>query len=136
MEKPSRPDFGRFHNFVEIPFVCVAYHALLRGGRFGPSFRMKHPSLVLKVCPMGGTPALIQGPSPKIRGTPAGKTPAPGWTPFDRGSFCHFVGGGVLPRPRSHFWPGSCSSLVRNGAFTPDGKWNGKFRCTPAADWK
>ena len=46
-----------------------------RGRRFGPSFRMKHPSMVLGVCPMGGTPTLIQGlipPPKKIGGTPAG----------------------------------------------------------------
>ena len=48
-----------------------------------------------------------------------------------------------LPCPRSHCWPGSCSSLMMNGAFTLEGEWfpcsffrkSGKFRCTLASDW-
>ena len=119
-----------------------------RGSRFVPS--------VVEPAPPNEDPALIQGPIPQNTGYPSRKLPVPlRGLPLPGSRLpCPLVGI-IFPTcvewfdicvdgvTRSQFWPGRCSSCMRNGALAPDGEWffrsssrkSGKFRCTPPTYW-
>lgn len=83
---------------------------------------MKHPALI-----QGSIPPKLVHPCP-ISGHRCGKLPAPQITGTLAGYYQLRDG---LPLPGGHPWPGRCSSLVRNGVFTTDGEWGGKFSAIP-----